>query len=311
MPGHLQQLLSISVHHRTHTDEEGHGGSEAGAGVGSEAEDIEMSAQPQPQLEPEPGVEAGAGAEAYIEMSTQPQPFPCDAPGCGFNSRSADALAKHMKRHHSELYALSRLSHVCDEPGCSYKARTARELEVHTEVHTDAHRGEQTFSCDAPGCGYITTRVDGTLERHKRRRHYFHKTELQPLPPDAVRRRRPPQTASGECDEPGCRAAVCNGLSHYQFLDVLASEFCTPIGGALTAGAGASKDGAASPIVQDLATRTQRPAGKRQLPLDAEHRPPAPGCEYISPTTSPLGNFDEEAQHLAVGMLRGRLDMLH
>jgi len=221
--------------------------------------------------------------------SEEPQ-CTCDVPGCEYTTTRVDNLDSHQRAH--STLPQPQLSQVCDEPGCSYKCRVAHVLAAHKRLHGD----EQAFACDVPDCGYMTTQASN-FERHKRRWHSGQpqpqlETQLQPQPLPPVRRRRPPQTASGECDEPGCRAAVCNGLSHYQFLDVLASEFCTPIGGALTAGASASEDGAALPIAQDLATRTQRPAGKRQLPLDAEDRPHAcdsPGCEYTTTCTDNLG----------------------
>ncbi|KAJ1620921.1 hypothetical protein T492DRAFT_1074317 [Pavlovales sp. CCMP2436] len=143
--------------------------------------------------------------------------------------------------------------------GCEYRTTKSDSLEWHKRIHTEDGRSEDPAA------------QAGAFAQRKRMG-----SKPAPLPPDAVRRRRAPQ-ASNECHEQDCRAAVCNGLSHYRFVDVLPSEFCTPIG---MLNIGASSGAALS----DSRAKLQPLTGKRSLPLDATldrpHACDVPGCEF-------------------------------
>lgn len=76
-------------------------------------------------------------------MHTAVRPFPCTVDGCGVETKTAPALARHLLTH------TGARPRACLHSGCGKAFACANTLEVHVRCHT----GERPYHCSHPGCG--------------------------------------------------------------------------------------------------------------------------------------------------------------
>ena len=117
------------------------------------------------------GLGNGVGDKTLPDEDRSPKQHSCHI--CGFSSRYANHVKRHMKTHNGEK--------PFNCPLCTYASAQLVNLQRHLRIHT----GEKPYKCDS--CSFACSSL-GNLKRHQR----MH------VPSAGVGQEAPPQPASGQ-----------------------------------------------------------------------------------------------------------------